>query len=197
MRTFLLALCACLLLTLAAQAQFDAALGFGTVTARNAADATGDHFPQSVGGGTFIAFGADYLLTHHLGFGGEVSWRASQNNYAGVAPFRPIFYDFNGVYAPPLGKRAAAELQAGIGAESVRFYQSFTVSCNQFTGSCTNYISSNHFMGHFAAGLRYYVHGNVFIRPEAHLYLVRNNFEFSGARATRFGVSIGYSFGRQ
>ena len=197
MRTLLLALCACLLMTLAAQAQFDAALGFGTVTTPNAADATGDHFPQSVGSGTFIAFSADYLLTHHLGFGGEVSWRASQNNYAGVAPFRPIFYDFNAVYAPPLGKHAAAELQAGIGAESARFYQNFTVSCNQFTGSCTNYVSSNHFMGHFGAGLRYYVHGNVFIRPEAHLYLVRNNFEFSGARATRFGASIGYSFGRQ
>jgi hypothetical protein len=27
--------------------------------------------------------------------------------------------------------------------------------------------------------------------------VVRNNFEFSGSRATRFGVSIGYSFKNQ
>ena len=185
------------MLTVAAQAQLDAAIGFGTVTAPSAADASGDHFPQNVGGGLFIAVSADYLLKHNFGVGGEVSWRASQNNYAGVAPFRPIFYDFNGVYAPPLGRHAAAEFQAGIGAQSVRFYQNFTVNCNQFTGTCTNYVSTNHFMGHFAAGLRYYVHGNLFIRPEAHLYLVHNNFEFSGARATRFGASIGYSFGKQ
>lgn len=198
MKTFVLALFGTVLMFVAANAQqFDAAVGASTVTAPSAIDASGDHFPQSVGGGTFLTFSGDLLLKHNFGVGGEVSWRATQNSYAGIAPFRPIFYDFNGVYAPPLGKHAAAEFQAGIGAESVRFYQNFTVNCNQFTGTCTNYTSSNHFLGHFSAGIRYYVHGNVFIRPEAHLYLVNNNFEFSGARATRFGASIGYSFGRQ
>ncbi len=174
--------------------QFDLAFGVGTVTAPSPAEATGDHFPQSVGGGTFLTFSGDYLLKRHFGVGGEVSWRASQNSYAGVAPFRPIFYDFNGIYAPPLGKKAQAEFQAGIGAESARFYQNF-FNCNGFTGTCTNYVSSNHFLGHFAAGIKLYAHGNFFVRPEAHLYLVNNNFEFTGARATRFSVSIGYTMG--
>lgn len=198
MKKLLFAVVATFALALCANAQqFDATFGFSTVTAPSPADATGDHFPQSIGGGTFIGFGADYLFWHNAGIGGEVSWRAAQHTSPGLTPFRPIFYDFNAVYAPPLGKKAAAEFQAGIGAESVRFYQNFIVSCNQFTGTCTNFVSSNHFMGHFAAGIRYYVHGNFFVRPEAHLYLVRNNFEFSGARATRFGGSIGYTFGRQ
>ncbi len=198
MRKLVVILFGTILMVLAANAQqFDVAVGAGSVTAPSAADATGDHSPQSVGGGTFLGFSGDYLFKRNFGIGGEISWRATQNSYAGILPFRPIFFDFNGVYAPPLGKHAAAELQAGIGAESVRFYQNFTVNCSQFTGTCTNYTSSNHFLGHFSAGIRYYVHGNFFIRPEAHLYLVNNNFEFSGARATRFGASIGYSFGRQ
>ncbi len=197
MKKFALFVLVSLALTVVGSAQqFDAAFGASTVTAPSAVDASGDHFPQSVGGGTFLAFSGDFLFKRNFGVGAEVSWRATQNNYAGIAPFRPIFYDFNGVYAPPLGKHAAAELQAGIGAESVRFYTNF-LNCSSFTGTCTNYTSSNHFLGHFSAGLRYYIHGNVFIKPEAHLYLVHNNFEFSGARATRFGASLGYSFGRQ
>jgi hypothetical protein len=36
----------------------------------------------------------------------------------------------------------------------------------------------------------------MFVRPEAHLYLVHNNFEFAGSRANSAGVSVGYSFGR-
>jgi hypothetical protein len=176
--------------------QFDAAFGVGTLSAPSAASATGDHFPQSIGGGTFLSFSGDYLFMHHFGVGGEVAWRATQNSYQGVAPFRPIFYDFNGVYAPPLGKKAAVELQAGIGAQSTRFYQNF-FTCSGFTGTCTNYTSSNHFMGHFGGGIRLYPFGNFFIRPEAHLYLVNNNFEFSSAHSVRYGVSLGYTFGRQ
>jgi hypothetical protein len=49
-------------------------------------------------------------------------------------------------------------------------------------------------MGHFAAGLKYNVWGHMFVRPEAHVYLIHNNVEFSSPFATRFGVSIGYSF---
>jgi hypothetical protein len=50
-------------------------------------------------------------------------------------------------------------------------------------------------MGHFGGGVRFYFLGHAFVRPEAHLYLVHNNFEFSGARAVRVGASIGYAFG--
>jgi hypothetical protein len=150
---------------------------------------------QTIGGGAYPSFGVDFLFFHNLGVGFNAAFRAHQNLYQGFQPFRPFFYDVDAVYAPPLGKRAQAELAAGIGAESLRFYTPF-LTCSSFTG-CTNFVSSNHFLGHFGGGLRLYVTRAVFIRPEAHLYVVRNNFEFPGARATRFGVSIGYSFKNQ
>jgi hypothetical protein len=174
--------------------QADVAFGINTLTAPPDTSASGDHFPQSLTGGFYPSFSGDVLFFHHLGVGGGVSWRASRSFFQGIGsqPFRPVFYDFNAVYAPPLGHRAALDLQAGIGAESIRFYQNFTV-CS-FT-SCTNYVSSNHFLGHFGAGIRLYAFGNFFIEPQAHVYLVHNNLEFSAAHATRFGVSIGYTFG--
>jgi hypothetical protein len=171
--------------------QFDVAFGVGTLTAPSASTATGNHQPVSLTGGAYPVFSADILLKHRFGVSGELAWRGSRNLYAGFQPYRPLFYDFNGIYAPKLGKSAAAELSAGIGWESLRFYQGFT-SCGAI--SCTDFVSSNHFMGHFGAGLRYYFRGNFFVRPEADLYLINNNQEFSSPRATRFGVSLGYSF---
>jgi len=149
---------------------------------------------QTIGGGAYPTFGLDFLFFHNLGVGFNAAFRAKQNLYQGQLPFRPFFYDVDAVYAPPLGKRAQLELSAGIGAESVRFYTpSFQCS---FTG-CTNFVSSNHFLGQFGAAIRLYVTPKIFIRPEAHFYEVYNNVEFSGARASRFGVSIGYSFRNQ
>lgn len=178
-------------ITTSAHAQFDAAFGVSTVTAPRGTSSFGFQLP-SLAGGAYPAFGATILLKKQFGVGGEVSWRASQNVYGGFQPYRPILYDFNAVYAPRMGKTFGADLMAGIGGEDLRFYQPF-FSCG-FTG-CTNYISSNHFLGHFGAGIRYYVYGNLFIRPEAHLYIIHNNVEFNSAYAGRFGVSIGYRFG--
>lgn len=171
--------------------EFDAAFGVGTLTAPSASNASGNHAPISESGGAYPVFSADLLLKRQFGVSGELAWRSSRNLYAGFQPYRPLLYDFNAIYAPKLGKHAGAELMAGIGWESLRFYQPF-LTCGAIT--CTNFVSSNHFMGHFGGGLRYYVHGHFFVRPEAHLYLIRNNVEFSSPMATRFGVSLGYTF---
>jgi hypothetical protein len=125
--------------------QFDAALGFGSLTAPSA----GSTGAPSLGGGLYPSFSADFLIRHNAGVQGEVAWRASQNSYFGL-PYRPIFFDINGIWAPRLGKKAQAELMAGIGAEDVRIYG--TVNCG-FTG-CTNYTSTTHFDGHFGGGIR-------------------------------------------
>ena len=187
--------CVVILAAAAATAQqFDLAFGAGTVSAPSSTAFNGDfsHSPQTIGGGVYPVFSGDLLLKKNFGVQGEIAWRASRNLYLGFQPYRPIFFDFNGMYAPRLGRFVQPELLAGIGVEDVRFYQN-TIVCS-FT-SCTNFISSKHFMGHFGAGLRLYAHGNFFIRPEAHLYLVRNNVEFTSPRATRYGLSIGYTFG--
>jgi hypothetical protein len=171
--------------------QFDLSFGVSGLTGP---EATSDGRP-SIGGGAYPTFGMDFLFYHNLGVGFNAAFRAHQNLYQGFQPFRPFFYDVDAVWAPPLGKRAQAELSAGIGVESLRFYTPF-LTCSSFTG-CTDFVSSNHFLGQVGGGLRLYVTRSIFLRPEAHIYLVHNNQEFSGSRASRFGVSIGYSFKNQ
>lgn len=174
--------------TAQAQTQFDATFGLSTIVTPTT-NGTG---PLNLNGGAYPAFGADFLFLKNFGVGGEVAWRGSQSVYANIQPYRPILYSFYGIYAPPLGtKRVSAELLGGIGAESTRFYQQY-YNCN-FTG-CTNYTSTTHFLGEVGAGLRFYVKGNIFVRPEVRMYFVHNNEEFDTGRAMRTGVSVGYSF---
>jgi hypothetical protein len=172
--------------------QMDVAVGMSTVTAPSASEAQGNHVPQSLTGGAFPSFSADVLLFKNFGVQGEFGWRATRGQWLGVQPFRPMFYDFNAIFVPRLAKRTYLELLAGLGAQATRFYQPTQV-CDPF--SCRNFVTINHFMGHFGVGLKAYPVRNFFVRPEAHLYLVNDNQEFSSARAVRYGVSIGYTFG--
>ncbi len=175
-----------------AQAQkLDIAFGVSTIDAPGASAADSNHSPVSLTGGAYPGFSGDVLFWHNLGIGTEVYWKASQADYAGQGfNYRPIFYDFNAVYAPRLASHTYLELVGGIGALSTRFYTGTT--CGIY--SCSNYASSNHFDADFGAGLKFYPKGGFFIRPEGRVYLVNNNQEFSSVRATRYGLSIGYTF---
>lgn len=174
--------------------QMDAAFGAGTVSELSSSNSISSFgsTPVSLNGGTYLNFSGDYLFYRGIfGVGGELGWRASHSFFQGI-PYRPFFYDFNGVFAPKLGRSVQGEFLAGIGGEDVRFYNP-AGGCGI---GCTNFVSTNHFLGHLGAGIRFYVHGNFFIRPEAHLYLVHNNDEFTTGSPARYGVSIGYSFGK-
>jgi hypothetical protein len=181
-------------LTGSAQAQkVDLAFGLSTTEAPGASSANGvDHLPVSLTGGAYPGFSGDFLLFHNLGFGAELFWKATQADYAGQGfNYRPIFYDFNAVYSPRLAPHVHAELVGGIGALSSRFYTG-TV-CGIY--SCSNYQSSNHFDADFGGGLKLYAKGGFFVRPEARIYVIHNNLEFSSNHVTRYGVSVGYTFG--
>jgi hypothetical protein len=182
-----------LCVALAHAQQGDFAFGVGTLLAPSASSASSNFSNQSMGGGTFLAVSGDGLIKYHLGVGAEVAWRATQNTYGGFEPFRPILYDFNVVWAPQIQKHIGLELLGGIGASSTRFYTPY-FACDVFVG-CTNYSSSTHFMGDFGGGLKLYLHGGLFLRPEARVYLIHNNFEFNSGHAERVGVSLGYTFG--
>jgi hypothetical protein len=46
------------------------------------------------------------------------------------------------------------------------------------------------------AGLRYYVHGHIFVRPEVRYYKIFNNtVDFTSGNVIRVGASIGYTIG--
>jgi Outer membrane protein beta-barrel domain len=179
--------------------QADAMLGFGTVLSPGASPcfvsaSTGQAFcPEK--GGLYINLGADVIFHRRMGFGFDAAWRASQGDYAGLGiPYRPILFDFNGVYQPKLSKKAGLDLMGGIGWQSTRYYGLVnTFGCFQL-GQC--YQSSNHFLVDLGAGIRYYAYGHLFVRPEVRYYKVFNNSsDFTSGNVIRVGASIGYTIG--
>ena len=175
----------------------DIAFGVSTTDAPGASQGfNNDHNPTSLTGGAYPGFSGDVEAFHHIGIGGEIYWRASQagnyDNYAGLN-YRPVIWNANVVYTPKLVKDVYLEAVAGIGGLSTRYYTG-TTTCGPF--SCSNYQSSNHFDGDFGGGIKIYPVGGFFIRPEARIYVVNNNTDFSSNHFARYGVSIGYTFGR-
>jgi len=178
-----------------AQAQkAEIAFGISTLEAPGASNANGvDHQPVTLSGGAYPGFSGDVQVFHHIGLGGEVYWRGSQaQNYNGQGfNYRPIFWNFNAVYSPKIATHTYLELVGGIGSLSTHYYTG--TYCGIYT--CSNYTSINHFDGDFGAGIKFYPRGGFFVRPEARVYLINNNYDFSGNYATRFGASIGYTWG--
>src|SRR3954451_19782813 len=136
--------------------EISVAFGISGMGAPSATSASGSFSPQSIGTGTFPVVSGSFVTGKRIGIEGEVTWRATQNLYQGFENFRPIFYDFNAIFAPKLGNSATLELLGGVGAESVRFYG--VQNCG-FAG-CTNFVSANHLMGDVGAGLRLYATRN-------------------------------------
>ena len=169
----------------------DLAFGFGTIEAPSSSSASSGYSPQTMGGGLYPSSVLISCCITSLGVSGEMSWRASQNIYEGYEPFRPILLTSTESGAPRLNKKVGAEVTAAIGAETLRF---ILVNTPAISSLAPIYVSSNHFGGHFGGGIKIYVHGNFFIRPEANFYLIHNNNEFSAGYGTRVGASIGYSF---
>jgi hypothetical protein len=185
----------CMMVAPARAQQLDLAFGGGSLmsSGNSGSSANSATFSPAEGGGSYVGFSGDVLFKGNLGAEGEVFWKGSQGLYGGELPDRPIFYDFNAIYARRLDKYFGAEALGGIGGESIRFYQG-SFSCDEF-GDCSNYLSSSHFMGDVGGGIRLYAYHNFFVRPEVRLYLIHNNVEFSSSHPVRYGVSIGYTFG--
>jgi hypothetical protein len=180
-----------------AQAQkIDIAFGVSTTIAPSASFVDGVETAPSLSGGAFPGVSGDVLFWHNVGVGAEVFWKASQNsNYLGIegVNYRPVMYNFDAVYSPKLAPHVNLELVAGIGALDTHIYE-----CNFGVGSSCGGTSpvgsSNHFDADFGGGLKLYVRGGFFVRPEARFYWVNNNTDYSGNHFGRVGASIGYTF---
>jgi hypothetical protein len=174
--------------------QGDAMFGLGTIMSSGSCSNLTGICPEK--GGLYPNVSADVIFHNRLGFNFETTWKATQGAYGGSGgqPFRPIILDFNGMYQPKLGKKFGLDLMGGVGLQSTRFYgYEATTSC-QYFGAC--YDSSHHFLVDVGGGLRYYVWGHVFVRPEAHFYhIVNNTADFTNNNIYRVGASIGYTIG--
>jgi hypothetical protein len=174
--------------------QVDVFMGGGTLWSPSASNGSN----PSMSGGTYLNLGGDVIPVKHFGFNIETAWLATQGAYGSGSGenYRPILTDFNFLYQPHLGKRVGLDLMAGIGSADVRFYEP-----GPSTPGYANYVSTDHFMEHIGAGVRFYIWRHVFIRPEAHYYHIQDNNNindngfFNSNNALRVGASVGYTFG--
>jgi hypothetical protein len=177
--------------------------GLGTATDKSSGQSIdtfsdGNFYNTPKLGGTFGTFGASFMIKPHLGIGGEYSWRFSQGTYAGLN-YRPAFYDFNAIWEPiSESSKVVPVIEGGLGGANLRFYAPPT--CDQFggcTSSAENYLeSSNHFALHAAVGVRFYVRGGLFVRPQVDLHWVDNFFQFGSGWVPEYTVAIGYTLGK-
>jgi hypothetical protein len=179
----------------------DVFFGLGSATDKSTGqliDTFGDGnlYPAPALGGTFGTFGADFMFKPTLGVGGEYSFRFTQGPYAGLN-YRPKLYDFNAIWMPlSISKKIAPEFQAGIGGATLSFY--YPAQCDQFACSSSTYLeSSTHFQAHLSAGLRIYVKGGIYIKPQIDGHYVHNLYQFGSDWVPEYTVSVGYTFGRQ
>ncbi|HYM78723.1 MAG TPA: outer membrane beta-barrel protein [Candidatus Dormibacteraeota bacterium] len=200
--------------SLATAQQGDAYIGGGTLLSSSASSGTtvfgsncttssngGTLCPEK--GGTYLNLGADVIFKKRIGAAFDVNWKASQASVFGPGgqPYRPLVFTFNGVFQPRLSKKVGVDLFGGIGWQSTRLYAfQSTTSCVYF-GAC--YTSANHFLVDVGGGIRYYVWGHMFVRPEVRVYHILNNtdtsgitgFGFTSNNIIRVGASIGYTIG--
>jgi hypothetical protein len=159
---------------------------------------TGNPFTTPKITGTFLDAGATVMLTKHYGAGADINWRASQGNYAGLL-YRPVFYNFDGVWTPVSTKRFEPEVHLGLGGMHLGYSFSQT-NCNEIIGCNTSTESvgnSNHFQVHGALAARLYLTDHVFVRPAIDAHFVNNNFQFGSNWVPEYSVALGYSFGRE
>ena len=178
--------------TLAQAQQIDLMFGGSTLFSSTPNSASLTTVGAEKGGGYWAA-GANVMFKHRFGLNVESAWRAKQGLNAFGQPYRPILVDVNGLFQPHISEKIGLDLMGGVGFQSTRFYGLTQNSpCSNYT---VCYASDTHFLVHIGGGLRYYVRGHLFLRPEAHYYYINNNFEFHSGNIVRLGASVGYTFG--
>jgi len=196
---------------LRAQGSFDVALGFGTQRAKatglgidsntfatcipSSSSATCEATPAL--GNLFMGFQGDAMLNKHMGFGGELTFQPTKDNY-GPLQYRQMFYDFDGLYAPINNNRFQLRFEGGIGGAHSGF--SYLQTSCVGTAVCSSYAqsvgASNHFQVHVGAGVQIYVKDHFFVRPQFDFRQVPGlTDQFDSNQVYGFTVWVGYNFG--
>ena len=146
-------------------------------------------------GGLAWSVGETWFPVRHWGIGGEVFWQSGQPTLLGQ-PMRPLYWDgyvdwmvkeWKGAHPTQL------ELMAGLGAQNLSLISSHQL-CGT-PGGCATVTGSNRLALHFGAAYKLYFTRarSWFLRPEADLYYVHNNYEFGTDFIWRYGISLGWS----
>ena len=188
---------AILLLTGMAHAQeqkIDLMFGAGTLYSFKSNSASQAFIPPPEKGGVYPGAGIQIGIQGPFSFAAEGSFRYHRDLYNGFQEYRPILYDVNAVYSSHVAKKIPVDVMAGIGGQTLLFYNVFG-SCPN--GGCSVSVNSNHFLFHTGVGLRYYFFHQMFVRGEAHWYIIPNNYQFHSDNVFRVAASVGYTFHRK
>jgi hypothetical protein len=155
-----------------------------------------DNAPKMTG--AFGKIGGDFMFNSHLGFGVQSDFKFSQGDYLGFG-YRPIFFDVNAIYHPipdDLTKgRIVPEFQGGIGAVRIN---SYITGMTAITGTQSQlFATSEHFQVHGAVGVKLYLKGGIFLKPQVDVRYVPNFGQFGSNFTPEFSASLGYTFGRR
>jgi len=183
-----------------AQDRFDFYFGMGTTQVGSAhqliANSAGEILSTPHMGGLFGTIGGGLMIKPSYGFGAQVSWRFAQGDYAGYG-YRPVFYDFNGIFTPQKNRLVIPEFQAGLGGVSIRIYDPSNPYYDYNTGRISTFATSfNHFQLHAAAGLRFRLARHIYVRPQLDYHWVPNlTNEFKSNSVLGYSLAALFSSG--
>jgi hypothetical protein len=144
-----------------------------------------------------MGFGGDVMLKPKFGAGFEYLIQPAKGDY-GPLQFRQAFYDFNAIYRPIQTKRAALNLEAGVGGARTSF--SITQTSCVGTAVCSTQSgvvgTSSHFQTHLGAGVQLFLTEHIYVRPQFDIHFV-NGFtdQFGRSAVPSAMVWVGYNLG--
>lgn len=150
-------------------------------------------------GGLFGVFGVDFMFKKHLGVNGEYAFRFSRASYlpSDGLTMRPSFYDINALWQPLSGRRFVPLLEGGLGGArvAISFNQSASTGLTSAPILPTG-TSPSYFQLHGAAGMKIYVRGNLFVKPQFDVhYAFHLTNQFHRNAVLEYTGSVGYTFG--
>jgi hypothetical protein len=151
-------------------------------------------------GGLFGTFGVDVRFKRHLGINAEYAFHFKQVPFLPLNSLnmRPAFYDVNVMWMRVAGKRIAPLLEGGAGGARLGLRSMSTTPITGITNLSSFPAGSrpNHAQLHFGAGLKFYVKGNIFVKPQFDLHYVFNfKDQFGRNLVPQYSGSVGYTFG--
>jgi len=151
-------------------------------------------------GGLFGTFGVDVRFKRHLGINAEYAFHFKEVPFLPLDSLnmRPAFYDVNVMWMRVAGNRIAPLLEGGAGGARLGLRSTSTTPITGITNLSSFPAGSrpNHAQLHFGAGLKFYVKGNIFVKPQFDLHYVFNfTDQFGRNLVPQYSGSVGYTFG--
>lgn len=154
-------------------------------------------------GGLFAGLGVNVMFRKHLGIDGEYALHVRRVPYLpdDSLDMRPMFYDLNALWEPFSGKgRFIPFLEGGFGGAKVKLYFTQPTSLtgiNSLSGFSAG-SDTSHFQLHGAIGMKVYLHGNLFVKPQFDIhYATHLTDEFGRNTVLQYMVYVGYTFGQR